>query len=105
MNPIAVFTTVGTLDEARTIASTLVHRRLAACVQISEIESFYTWNAAVQNEKEFRILVKTTASQYDAVEAALAEVHSYELPAIYAVAWHAVYAPYADWIAENSGGE
>jgi periplasmic divalent cation tolerance protein len=104
MKPIAVITTAGSLAEARTLAEAVIQRRLAACAQINEIESFYHWKGAVQNEKEWRILFKTTDEQYPAVERLLRELHSYELPAIYACAVERAFEPYAQWIAENSAG-
>lgn len=104
MKCLAVVTTVGSLAEAQSMGRALVARRLAACAQISEIESFYTWHGSVQNEKEFRLLFKTTEERYPAVEAAIKELHSYELPAIHAFALEHVYAPYAAWIESNSAG-
>jgi len=44
MKYIAVVTTISDLAEAQSMARALVERKLAACVQISEIESFYSWN-------------------------------------------------------------
>ena len=87
------------------MARVMVERKLAACAQISEIESFYTWNGAVQNDKEFRVLFKTTADRYQAVEDAIRELHSYELPAIHAVPFERIYAPYAEWIEANANGK
>lgn len=98
MTLIAVVTTVGSRDEARTMARTLVERGLVACAQISEIESFYPWDGAVQNEPEFRLLLKTREAHYDAVVQAIRALHSYQLPAIYAHALAHVDAPYAQWI-------
>ena len=69
MELIAVFTTTDSLEEARAIASMLVERRLAACVQISTIESVYTWRGTAQNEREFRLLAKTVSANYAAVDA------------------------------------
>ena len=105
MSVIAVYTTVATRDEARAMARALVERKLAACAQISEIESFYRWKGAVENEPEFRVLFKTTAAQYPAVEAAIRELHSYELPGIYGVTIEQAFAPYAAWIREGSSNE
>jgi periplasmic divalent cation tolerance protein len=105
MKPIAVVTTVGKLEEAQAMARALVERKLAACAQISEIESFYAWDDAVQNDKEFRVLFKTTGELYQAVENAIRDLHSYELPAIHAFPFEHVYAPYADWIASNATAE
>lgn len=101
MNYIAVVTTVSTHAEAQAMARTLVERKLAACAQISEIESFYHWNNAIQNEKEFRVLLKTTNKCYPAIELAIKALHSFELPAIHAFALEHIYAPYAEWITAN----
>src|SRR5690348_13588639 len=102
MKLIAIFTTAGNVDEARRIAHAVVERRLAACAQITEIESVYRWKGTVQNEKEYRILIKTTEPQYPAVEAAIRELHSYELPGIYSMPFEHAYGPYADWIGAES---
>jgi periplasmic divalent cation tolerance protein len=102
MSCIAVVTTVAARADAQRIGRALVERRLAACAQISEIESCYCWNGALQNEPEFRLLLKTTAAHYDAVELAIRELHSYELPAIHAYALTHVYAPYAAWIERST---
>ena len=104
MKTIAVLTTTDTLEEARAIASALVERKLAACAQISTIESVYTWQGATQNDQEYRLMVKTVASRYPDVEAAIREIHSYDLPAVYAFEMSQIFSPYADWVAENSRG-
>ncbi len=87
------------------MAHAIVERRLAACAQITVIESVYVWKGAMQHEPEWRILFKTTSARYAAVEAAIRELHSYELPAIHAVPIEHVFAPYAAWVdAESDGG-
>lgn len=101
---LAVVTTVDSQQEAQRMARALVERGLAACAQISEIESFYSWHGAVQNAKEFRVLFKTTGALYEAIELAIRELHSYELPAIHACAIEEIYAPYAAWIENNCQG-
>ena len=102
MKLIAVYTTVATLEDARRMARALVERKLAACAQISEIESFFAWNGALQQETECRILFKTTAERYPAVEAAIRELHAYEVPAIHAVAIEHASASYAAWVEAGS---
>ena len=99
MDVIAVLTTTDSLAEAQAIAGTLVERRLAACVQISSIESVYTWEGATRNDQEYRLLIKTTEARYADVEAAILELHSYDLPAIVAVEFSKVYSPFAEWVA------
>jgi len=102
--PITVFTIIDSLEEARKLAQTVVGEKLAACAQISEIESFYTWENEVQNESEFRILFKTTRERYKDLEKAILELHSYDLPAIYAVDIDNTHEPFGEWIADNSTG-
>jgi periplasmic divalent cation tolerance protein len=98
MKYIAIFTTVDSLPHAQFMARSLVERKLAACAQISENQSFYTWNDTLHDEKEFRILFKSTSDTYPAAEAAILELHTYALPAIHAVALERVYPPYAAWM-------
>lgn len=99
---IAVYTSVSQRDDARRMARTIVERQLAACAQITEMESFYRWQGAVQNETEWRILFKTAASHYARIESAIRELHPYELPAIHAVPVEQAYEPYERWVIEAS---
>ena len=101
MKLLAVHTTVASLDAARRMARALVERKLAACAQIGEIESLYAWQGALANEREFRILFKTTDARVAEVEAAIRELHDYELPAIHAVALEHVDPAYGRWIEEG----
>ena len=103
MNPIAVITTVDNNDNAKKIANELVRRRLAACVQISSIDSVYEWDGDLQNDREYRLLAKTTRRLYAQVEAAIVELHDYELPAIFAIDMAEAYEPFSEWVAEQCG--
>lgn len=102
MKLIAVFTTVDTAERAQSIAAALVQRKLAACVHVSEIDSVYTWQGVIQEDREYRVMAKTLARRYADVEEAIRELHPYDLPAIYAVPVIEVFAPYAEWVAENA---
>ena len=104
MDCIAVITTVGSRDAARAMARTLVERGLVACAQISAIESFYRWDGGLQDDREWRLLLKTVESRYAEVEAAIRALHGYELPAIYALPLAHADAPYADWVRSESAG-
>lgn len=99
---IVVVTTVGTRTEARAMARTLVERQLVACAQIGEIESFYRWDGETRNDAEFRLWLKTVPERYDEVEAAIRDLHPYELPAIYAMPVAHIDAAYAQWVESAS---
>ncbi|MBI3155474.1 MAG: divalent-cation tolerance protein CutA [Burkholderiales bacterium] len=95
---LALLVTCGSVGEAQRIAQALVERRLAACVQISAIDSVYRWEGAVCSDPEWRLLVKTTARCADAAEAAIRALHSYALPAIVGVELTRVPDEVAAWI-------
>jgi periplasmic divalent cation tolerance protein len=101
MTPIAVITTVGSRAEAQAMAHALVQRRLAACAQISDIHSVYRWQGEVHSADECRVVLKTTRERYAQVEQAIRELHSYDLPAIHAWTFDAIYEPYAEWIVQS----
>jgi periplasmic divalent cation tolerance protein len=98
MKMIAVWTTVATEVDAARIARHCVEQRLAACVQWSRVDSCYEWQGAVQQESEFRIVLKTRQDRYAALEAALLELHPYELPSIFAFDVVASSEGYRAWV-------
>jgi periplasmic divalent cation tolerance protein len=102
MRLIVVITTTDTLEEAQRLARTMVEQRLAACAQISAIESYYRWKGQVEHAPEYRILFKTTAEQYSALEQAIRQMHSYELPAIFALMVSEALPEYAAWVSEST---
>ncbi len=98
MSLIAVLTTIDDADLASNLARELVSRKLAACVQVSPIRSIYRWQGEVQEDSEFRLLIKTTSAKYPEVEALIRELHSYELPAISAFDLTHASEAFADWV-------
>ena len=99
---VQVLTTAGSEEEAGRIAALLVERRLAACVQIvGPIVSRYRWQGAIEEEREWQCLAKTTAAAYETVEASIREAHSYDEPEIVATPIVAGSPGYLAWIADE----
>ena len=85
MGAIVVVTTVGEEARALLIARELVARRLAACVNVVPgMRSVYRWQGKICRDTEYLLMVKTLAEEFEAVAAAIRELHSYELPEILA---------------------
>ena len=93
-----LLTTVPSRDEAVKIANLLIDEKLAACVQLLPIESFYAWEGKTQNEAEILLLVKTRSALFDAAIARIKSVHSYSVPEIVALPFAAGFSGYLDWI-------
>ena len=90
--------TCGSTEEADRIAEALVERRLAACVQQLPIRSTYRWDGAVRHDDEILLLVKTRAGRFEAVATLVAELHSYDVPAVTAVPIVAGGDDFLEWI-------
>ncbi len=97
-----ILTTAGSQNEADLLAKVLVSRRLAACVQVLQIASTYRWKEKVIQEPEFLLFIKTSADLYKQVEAAILEIHSYEVPEIIQIPVARGLDRYLGWIDENT---
>jgi periplasmic divalent cation tolerance protein len=92
-----VLTTAGSRQEADRIAAALVDARLAACVNIVPgVNSVYRWRGKVEAADELLLIIKTTSEKLDALESALRQLHSYELPEFLVLHPEAVSQAYAD---------
>jgi periplasmic divalent cation tolerance protein len=97
-----VLTTAGSEPEAQKIASALVERRLAACVNIvPRVQSVYRWKDKVEQAEEYLLLIKTVKTREEQVRAAIRELHSYELPECIAVSVEGGSADYLKWMEES----
>lgn len=97
-----MLTTVFSREEANTIASELVSRRLAACVNIlGPISSVYRWQGDVEKSEEFLLVIKSTEAQFQPTQEALGELHSYQLPELISFTIEAGAQSYLDWISAS----
>lgn len=94
-----VMTTCGDLANAESIATTLIEKRLAACVQIFPINSFYEWQGVVRNAQELMVFLKIKTADYADVEAAIRAAHAYDNPEIIEVSIERGAQAYLSWIA------
>jgi periplasmic divalent cation tolerance protein len=100
----AVTTTLASMSDARRIADMLLAERLAACVQLIDIESRYSWKNERMSEPEVMLVAKTRAALFEGVIARIKALHPYETPEIVAQDFRAGFAPYLDWIKTETSG-
>lgn len=80
---VAIYTTINNKQHAQTIAHTLIHEKLCACVNILEcVESVYRWKGAIEMAHEIVLLAKTTETNVKKTMRRIQELHNYEIPDI-----------------------
>ena len=59
-----IMTTTPSTELAEKIAETLLAARLAACIQVTNIDSYYTWKGEQVLDQEKLLLIKTKSSLF-----------------------------------------
>jgi periplasmic divalent cation tolerance protein len=93
-----VITTTDSEDIANKIAGKLVEQRLAACVQIDKVKSFFYYEEECRQEKEFRLIIKAASKNYKIIEESIKLNHNYRLPQIIKLDITDGLVEYMDWI-------
>lgn len=96
-----VLVTVESEEEAKSIASTLVKEKYAACVSLMPVHSIYTWENAVQSDREWQLIIKTNLAYYSQLETRISQLHSYDVPEIIALPIETGLTTYLNWIEES----
>jgi periplasmic divalent cation tolerance protein len=106
VSAIVVVTTVGTEEQANQMAENLVARRHACCVNILPVHrSVYRWQGRICSDSEFLLVIKTLDSEYEQIERAIKELHSYELPEILAFGVQRGEEGFLQWLTGCVGGQ
>ena len=96
---ICVQTTLDDPQSAANFAQALVTQKLAACVQITAIRSFYVWQGQAEDAAEQLLTIKTARDQLDALARYVADNHPYDEPEFLVLPVDAASAGYAAWVA------
>jgi periplasmic divalent cation tolerance protein len=99
---IIVFVTAANKQEAEKISRNLLEAKLIACANIvGPVTSHFHWGEKVEQAEEFLLMMKSRSDLFDKVSAAVAKLHSYEVPEILAIPIIAGSKSYLDWL-ENT---
>jgi periplasmic divalent cation tolerance protein len=83
---IQVLTTTEKKEDAERIATCLVEKRIAACVQIAgPITSIYRWKGKIESALEWQCWIKSKEVLFKEIEKTIKSVHPYEVPEIIVV--------------------
>ena len=97
-----VLTTCSNNEAAEKIATVLLEKKLAACIQMFPINSYYSWEGKICNDAEVALFIKCNKSHYDEIQKTVLENHTYDLPEIILLPIGSGYEKYLGWIDEVS---
>ena len=79
MKPIIIVSTFPNKIITKRIANQLVKQKLAACVNITKIDSVYLWKGKIQNDSEYLAFFKTTKKNEKTLKNVIKKLHPYDL--------------------------
>jgi periplasmic divalent cation tolerance protein len=97
-----VYITTSSIEEARSIARTLVEEHLAACANIVPgMESVYRWKGQIESDREIILIAKTSRERLTDLEYRVKQLHSYDVPCIVALPLEHGNQDYFDWLGKQ----
>lgn len=97
-----VLVTAGSESEAIALARALVEQKLVACANVFPVQSIYTWQGELCEDREWQVVLKTKLALFAQLEQAIREQHSYDVPEIIALPIVAGSAPYLQWLNQQT---
>ena len=101
--PVLIYTTFPSLEEAKRVGAALVEARLAACVNMFPgMISIFEWESALDEAEGVAMIIKTRAGLVGEVETLTKSMHAYEVPAMLVLPTQGGSADYSAWIVRQT---
>ncbi len=94
---ILVLTTESNLDNAKKLAKAILDSKLAACINFTEVNSFYLWENKLEKTSEVQLIIKTTLGLEEQLLKFIRSIHSYSLPELISIKASSG-SKYMEWI-------
>jgi len=103
MSPFCLITTTLPDEQsAKAIIDLLLEQKLAACIQMQAVQSFYHWEGKVCESCEQLLLIKTRTSLFKTIEALVLKHHPYTVPQLIQIPIEQGLEAYLNWIKEET---
>lgn len=100
MEYIVIYCTVPNKKEGKEIARVLLEANLVACVNIiDKVESVFSWDGKLMEEKEALMIMKTKKELFTQINHAIQKLHSYNVPEVIAMPIIEADETYLKWVA------
>ena len=97
------YVTAPSTDIAQRIATSLVEKRLAACVNLMPgVTSIYRWEGNVQQDTEVLLMAKTQTHLMAQCIAEVTSLHPYSVPEVISVPMGMGHMDYLKWVKEST---
>ena len=102
MKPVFIVSTYPNKKSILKIANELVKNKTIACVNISKIDSIYSWNGKIQNSLEYIAIFKTVTKNKIKLKNMIEETHPYDVPEIAEIDVTSINKSYLNWLIEST---
>ncbi len=99
---VIVFITCPNEKVSEEILAILLEKRLAACINITSIKSFYWWKGKKESSHEIMMIIKTKDRLLKELTTKVLEAHPYDLPEIIAIPIVGGSNDYLKWIEDET---
>lgn len=99
MNPVFLYVTTESKQQALEIGAALIEARLAACVNILDnMTSLFWWDDDVQQGQECVLIAKTRKELIEPATELIKDLHSYDCPCVVALPIEGGNRDFLTWI-------
>lgn len=89
-------------EELEKLMDVILKEKLAACIQVMSIRSYYVWKEELCQENEVLLMIKTKKNLFKNLEKIIKASHPYETPEIIEIDISDGSDDYLGWIVENT---
>ena len=87
-------------EHAERITRGVIDAKLAACVLVADVKSFYNWEGKLNEDEEVVTLLKTSTEKVTDLEKYIETNHDYDVPAIISLQANAN-ENYGNWLEQQ----
>ena len=97
------WTTCGKEEEAEELASSLLKKKVCACISIiPKVTSMYWWKGEICKDKEYSLMIKYAKHNEEILIDSIKTLHSYDIPEIICVDIMDGNKDYFNWILQTT---
>lgn len=97
-----ITTTFPDEQSAKTVIQFLLEQKLAACIQMQTVQSFYMWEGEQCKSHEQLLLIKTRSALFKKIEEIILKHHLYTTPQLIQIPIEEGHKAYLNWIEEET---